>query len=486
MQARELNLLDMIVSILTHWRGLVVSMFIGAILFGIFSFTKSYRAEENEQSQNNIIINETTVQKQVEQLEESMNESERTAVMTTLDYEKEYDMKKTYSEHSIYMQLDPLHLVQTELVYSVQMLDENKAEQLGRIYELLLNNVGLYDWGEQQTGIEAGYVAELISTNMVSGAILQDEGPILTSGDDCLKVRILQGDIDSCQKLTDAVKSYISEQQKKITHEFGEHTLILVAETTGIVTNKNVMADQINWKNEIVSLQSTIVTAKADFTEKQNQYYKLLNWENFAQQEQDTQEINVEEKTYAPRVSKKYILLGALTLAIMYVGVLSMVYIFNTRVRISDEFQNIYHIPLLGQIVRESKKKFFLDKWIDTLHYYGKRRFTAEQSMELAFAAIKIALLKNGLSSVSLLGCNMGAGADEVCNSLKAALESEQISVTILNNILYNAETMEKLGTIQGAVLVEKAESTLYNEIFSELDLLKRQGIQVLGGIIVE
>ena len=197
MRARELNLLDMIVSILTHWRGLVVSMLIGAILFGIFSFTKSYRAEQNEQSQNNIIINETTVQKQVEQLEESMNESERTAVMTTLDYEKEYDMKKTYSEHSIYMQLDPLHLVQTELVYSVQMLDENKAEQLGRIYELLLNNVGLYDWGEQQTGIEAGYVAELISTNMVSGAILQDEGPILTSGDDCLKVRILQGDIDS-------------------------------------------------------------------------------------------------------------------------------------------------------------------------------------------------------------------------------------------------------------------------------------------------
>ena len=105
MQARELNLLDMIVSILTHWRGLVVSMLIGAILFGIFSFTKSYRAEQNEQSQNNIIINETTVRKQVEQLEESMNESERTAVMTTLDYEKEYDMKKTYSEQSILLNL---------------------------------------------------------------------------------------------------------------------------------------------------------------------------------------------------------------------------------------------------------------------------------------------------------------------------------------------------------------------------------------------
>ena len=45
---------------------------------------------------------------------------------------------------------------------------------------------------------------------------------------------------------------------------------------------------------------------------------------------------------------------------------------------------------------------------------------------------------------------------------------------------------MEKLGTAKGAVLVEKAGSTLYNEITGELELLKRQEIVVLGGITVE
>ena len=80
----------------------------------------------------------------------------------------------------------------------------------------------------------------------------------------------------------------------------------------------------------------------------------------------------------------------------------------------------------------------------------------------------------------------MSAGARKVCESLKPALEKEQIRVTVLDNVLYDAEAMEKVDTMQGAVLVEKAGSTLYNEISDELALLKRQEIPVLGGIIVE
>ena len=80
----------------------------------------------------------------------------------------------------------------------------------------------------------------------------------------------------------------------------------------------------------------------------------------------------------------------------------------------------------------------------------------------------------------------MSAGAGIVCENLKAALEKEGIAVTILDNVLYNAEMMEKVDAVSGVVLVEKGGSTLYNEIANELELLKRQEITVLGGIIVE
>jgi hypothetical protein len=106
--------------------------------------------------------------------------------------------------------------------------------------------------------------------------------------------------------------------------------------------------------------------------------------------------------------------------------------------------------------------------------------------MELAVAAVKIAVVKNSLDHVCLMGCNLAEGAGNVCESIKQALEKEDIAVTILDNVLYNAEAMEKLENEKGVVLVEKAGSTLYDEVAKEIELLTRQDIAVLGGIVVE
>mgnify|MGYP000573358667 CR=1 FL=1 len=490
MQTREINLLDMIADILSHWRGLIVALVLGAILLGGVSYMRSFRTVQNAQQQEPAVQDEATVQAQLSQLERNLDEKSQAVVLTVLDDEKEYDLKKTYSENSIYMQLNPLQTVQTELIYQVQTADGSMDGQLGALYTSLLNNVGLYDWAAQQTGIEAGYAGELLSAETVSSLTIQCKTEKLQQamslGTNCVKVSIQQSDAEACQKLAEAVKTYISEEQKQLNNELGQHALVLVSETTGSVMNKDLMDEQIKCRNEIASLQSTIAATKADFTEEQKKYYELLTWEEAEQSEQPAQNATAEEKPVpTPAVSKKYVLLGAVLFAFVYAVVICLVYIFNTRLRESDDLQSIYGIPQIGLVVRESGRKIFLDKWVDSLRHYGKRKFTAEQSMELAFAAIKIAAVKNGLNNICLMGCNMSAGADKVCESLKAALEKEQISVSILDNVLYDAEAMEKMDAMQGAVLIEKSGSTLYNEVVDELELLKRQDIRVLGGIIV-
>lgn len=488
MQTREIDLLDMIADVLSHWRGMIVALVLGAVLLGGVSYTRSFRTVQIAQQQEPVVQDEATVQTQLSQLERNLDAKSQAVVLTVLDDEKEYDLKKTYSENSIYMQLNPLQAAQTELIYQVQTADVSMDGQLGALYTSLLNNVGLYDWVAQQTGIEAGYVGELISAEPVSCLTIPSKE--MTLGTNCVKVSILQSDTEACQKLAEAVKAYISEEQKQLNNELGQHVLVLVSETTGSVMNKDLMNDQIKCRNEIASLQSTIAATKADFTEEQKKYYELLTWEeaeHSEQPEQPAQNVTAEENPVpTPAVSKKYVSLGAVLFVFVYAVVICMVYIFNTKLRVSDELQSIYGIPQIGLVVRESGTKVFLDKWVDSLRHYGKRKFTAEQSMELAFAAIKIAAVKNGLNNICLMGCNMSAGADKVCESLKAALEKEQIGVSVLDNVLYDAEAMEKMDAMQGAVLVEKAGSTLYNEVAGELELLKRQDIRVLGGIIVE
>lgn len=489
MEEREIDLLDMIADILSHWRGLLVALIIGAVLMGGFSYVKSYRNIQSTPTvEEEPELDELAVEEQLTQLEDSLSDSEKAAVLTTVDDEREYLYKDKYFQESVYMQLDPLDIVQTELVYRIQAEDEGLAQHLGTLYKNIVGGVGLYDWVEQQTGIYAAYAAELISVS-TNPEIFVRNGANISTGSDNLKVTVIQKDEETCGQLAAAVSSYMEQQQKNLVKELGNHELILLSETSGKIISTDMMARQIDYGNQVSNLRSGIASAKAGFTADQQKYYDLLTWEEETREaEMDQKDTTTEEEPVlaSPSVSKKYVLLGAVLFAFVYAGILFLIYIFNSKIRVSDELQSLYHIPLIGVVVKNSKKKFILDKWVDDLRYYGKRKFDAKQSMELAFAAVKIVAVKNKLNTICLMGCNLEAGAGSVCENLKTALEKEGVNVTVLDNVLYNAESMEKVEAMTGVVLVEKAGSTLYNEVANELALLKRQDITVLGGIIVE
>lgn len=65
-------------------------------------------------------------------------------------------------------------------------------------------------------------------------------------------------------------------------------------------------------------------------------------------------------------------------------------------------------------------------------------------------------------------------------------LEKESLAVHVLGDMLYNVEGMEKIRAAKGVVLVETEGVSLYAEIAREIEMLKRQGAGVIGGIIVE
>ena len=488
MEEREIDLLDMIVDILSHWRGLLVAVMIGAVLMGGLSYVKSYRNVKNTQMVEETGLEDETVEKQLEQLEEDLDESQRAAVLTIIDDEREFVWKDKYSREATSMQIDPLNVAQRQLVYQIKTVDDNQRQRLGAVYGDILNNVGLYNWVEEKTGIPAADVGTLVLISATSSTPFVNGELTGVFGTDSLKITVIQSDDESCKKLTDAVKSYVEQQRESLVLEVGEHELILLSESAGTVVDTGLMDRQVSYGNVVNSLRSTIASAKVGFSENQQKYYDLLTQkEEIDKEEVDQKDITENQPEIAvPSVSKKYILLGAFLFVFVYAGILFVVYLFNSKLRVSDELQNLYHIPQIGVVVKDSKKKKFVDKWIDDLRNYGKRKFTAEQSMELAFVAVKIAAIKNKLNDICLMGCNLGAGADTVCANLKSALEKEGINVTVLDNVLYNAESMEKVDGMTGIVLVEKAGSTLYSEIASELALLKRQGIEVLGGIIVE
>lgn len=228
-------------------------------------------------------------------------------------------------------------------------------------------------------------------------------------------------------------------------------------------------------------------TAKAAFTENQLAYYELLKGRDEVSEVEDEPEVETEPIVAKPSISVKYMAVGAVLFVFIYAGILLALYVLNGKLRTADDLQRLYNISQLGLIVKDDgKKKLFIDRWIAALRNGNKRRFTREQSLELAAAAIKVSAGKQELETICPMGCNLKSGADVVCQELKKILEQENIEVRILDNVLYDAEIMEKLESAKGIVLVEKAMPTMYHEILSELELVSRQGIKVLGGIVVE
>ena len=193
--------------------------------------------------------------------------------------------------------------------------------------------------------------------------------------------------------------------------------------------------------------------------------------------------------TVTPRISVKYVILGMILAAFVYVFAIFMLYVLNSKIRSTDNLQELYEIPQLGKIPGDAggKKLFgFVDRWILALRYWNQRKFTPKEALDLAAVAVKMAAGKNALKTVSLVGCDLKDRALNTCEEIRMVLAEEGVEAQILNNVLYDAETMEKLGDTKGVVLVEKADSTLYAEVARELELLRRQDIAILGGIIVE
>lgn len=210
MEEREIDLIDMLADILAHWRSLLAAVLAGAVLMGAFSYVKSYQNVKNEQATAATAEKEVSREEKVKQLEESLGDDLVAAVESVIVSEYEYELKEMYYKNSLYMQLDPLNIVQKELVYQIQSDDNDGGSKFGVVYENLIKNVGLYDWIEQQTGMDAAYVGELISADVKSGMTIADGTQVLLSDSNCVKITIMQNDEKSCEQLADAIKEYLA------------------------------------------------------------------------------------------------------------------------------------------------------------------------------------------------------------------------------------------------------------------------------------
>lgn len=484
---REIDLLELLMTVLIHWRSMIVVMMCGVIVLGGMSYIKSVQNIQNIQSRNEKLqqeeqyFNELSGKSEAELRElfaEKMTEEEITNVENAFLYEQQHNAKKHYLETSEFMQADSLHMYIADLIYQVDALDMAQAYSIRDVYANLLNS------GEMRSRLET------ICNNSVDTLlfIAGDDDTVDLHNSNVLHVQIEYVDADMCDALARDVMNYIVEKHTEISASVGEHEINLIGQSYAEVNDLDLLDSQKDLKTDMINLRTSEAKLTKDFSADQKKYFDLLcmqEQKNVEKTSDQTQNISLS----APAISKKYMLMGAILFVLAYAGVLCLKCVANNRVQIKDDLQDLFGIPQLGLITKKEEKKrvfSFIDELIMRMYYHNCRRFNRTEATELAAVAVHMAVEKNSLNTVYFVGTGMDENTHQFCDVLQKELQASGIEVIVAENILYNAENLKKLEKANGAVLIETIGKTMYTEILQELQLLDRQQIKVLGGIMVE
>ena len=472
MNEREISIVDLMVEILLHWRMFIIWMIAGAVVLGAFSYVRSGNAVKQQQVQT----------EEAEQApEEWLTEEEMQNVEYVVSYEKMYLAKEAYREKSPLMQADFNNISKAEATIAIVAAQRQQSCDIERVYEDIVKSSECIVKVAEDTDMETVGVAEMLYLDREAESVAIESG----EGAGTFKIVAVHNDEGKCKDMLESAVSFLKEKQPAVGSALGEHEIIVVNESFGVVSDMDIADLQKAVLNDIAAMKKTVSDAKDALSDVEKRYYDLLMSDVVEEAEEA-----VSSPTAAPAqgISKKYVLLGAVLAAFVYAFILLLVYIFNTKIRATDSLLELYGLPQLGVVPKEAGKKRVLgvvDKWIMSIRDHNKRQFSPDEALELAAVAAKMAAGKEALQEICLMGCGLKEQSLDVCEKMKKRLEEEKIQVNILNNVLYDAQMMEELEKAKGVVLVESADSTLYNEIAEELELLKRQDIKVLGGVLV-
>lgn len=504
MQEREISLIDLIVEMLLRWRVFIIWALCGAALLGAFSYVRTLQAANTQTAE---------VEEAKRRLEEEGTQEE-SAEMNTALLEKVagqltgaqrrnveivvgYENWLISQEGSALLQIDANNVQQIEITFYISSESREQSYSIEAVYEDIVSSGEIVQYIVDRLEVSP-YISDLITlqeeelmqrTYGTQKTILNQE---LT---DSFSIRIIHYDEQVCSELAQAVVDFVESKHDELADKLGEHDITVVNTSRAVVYDARLANAKQTLLNSITTVHDSVLKRKDDFADTEWQYYDILvngkitgitSVDAVALSPSDIVQRGV---IVTPGISLKYVLLGIVAAVFIYALYIFMIYVLDPQIRATDNLQQLYDVPQLGQIPakRDERKIFgFVDSWIESLRNRNKRKFTQEEAITLASVAVKMTVERNECKSVHLLGCDLKDQALAVCEQIRDSLNKDSIQAVILNNIIYDAAAMKGLENAESVLLVEKAGSTLYTEIEQELELLRRENIVILGGIIVE
>ena len=477
-EEQEIDLIDLLFELLMHWRGMVISMLVVAVLAAGYSFLSSKMSADHARQQQEMLSERIEQIQQegtssAESVDEEMTESEKLEVQKLLINEELYAKQREYYDNSYLLKCNANFMYQVTLTYTVNATDRTTACDIQQIYSNTIESSALLQQLSDASGVLFASIGEMVDVSA--------DHP--DCGSKIFSVTLTASNQEMADTLTKVTQQYIKNLQKQLRGNGYEHTLDEMCDSKGPVVLEWLVDQQESVQNSILTYESTIASLRDSLGDKS----KI--WDYYITQGGSSGSI---PKVSIPevKISLKITLIGAIAGIFLYAAVICVQYLMNSTLKRSDDLNQLYRLAALGRVTlpKEGKKLPFqqVDNFILSLRNRNKTLLTETQATELAYTQTALTAKKAGARRVCMVGACLKDETLRICEEIKAKLEQDGFQIEILPDVLYSAQSAEKLDDTEAAVFVETVAGTRYEQMDEELAILNRLGIPALGCITVE
>ena len=488
-EEREIDLFDMFIEVLLHWRGLIIAMVIGGLVLGGYSLYGSYKANalaraakaaaeeqaaksaEDKKAEEEMLADEA---KALEEAISALSETQMANVDSIIIQQKQLIQAEKYAERSVLMNVDYNEVPKADITFKVEA-DEDRSYDIAKAYEDILTSAEMFKYVADKCGI-GSEISECIS--------LEERLGSLESPTDILKVNVYAVSLDKCEEIANAFCEYAESKARDLQPALGEHALSLVNKSVSTVYSKEIYDKQIASQNTIISLKRAIAATVDVLKDEEKAYYELKT--NAVTREDEEAEAEIETKPediVIPEISvdKKKLAIGLAGGLFVYALIICIGYIFNGKVKDSDDFERMYGIANLGKIYGENGRKGF-SRWLYSLKRRGRKAIPVDEAEKLIAKNVAAVALANDTKKIAIIGGEFDT--NEFCSKIESELKVNGNTVFCFNNLLYSSEETEQLKSVEAVVVLGKAGVSRYNELFEVIDLLDNRAVKILGGVM--
>lgn len=436
-----------------RWKILLAAMVCGGILIGILAYVRDYR-NYNEQMTASENTDKQSISKKENQ--KKLTDVEKNAVDITVMYNDFYIQQQEYLENSIMMCIDSNEVYKAELVFRVSTEEKEDAYSIQKIYAELLDGMELYDWLNSKLSGKSLMLSEIISIDKKEGTNLL--------GSDIFSINIVHYDEKMCSQLKDLIIEFIDTRRMELLESVGEHEVRIISDVLSLTTDKTILEYQRNKSSELAQLKSEIIGREKDFTKAQEEYYALLLPEKTEISNTETDSMNAEveedEEQNKPSFQVTNIIIGLFAAVVIYTLSIVSLCIANKKFLKTDSFEDLYDIANIGSMSKDGKNRDVLS------------------------SVMYVMVQKRKFKNVQLVGIDLSEDVIKQCADMAKELERNGIECTVVTDILNNPKEVCKLLDAESAVLVAETDRTSYDTIDAIIDMLSKQKIEIVGGVI--